>query len=183
MSMTLILWKAPLVDDEDEAKRLLEPYYDHEDDSAFAPSADLDTVAKELLRRFPDGEDGPWADFPPEQTERLLLLDIRWSANDAVLDAIEQLAREHELVLYDPQGPTVHLPTDPVDSGPTPPPGFGGYVTVVLIGLVAAGVLWLGWWIDVPVLEWVLMIAGGFFVSVVVFLLGIFMFGPKEAAR
>jgi len=44
-------------------------------------------------------------------------------------------------------------------------------------------VFWLGWRIDVPVLEWVLMISGGFVVTVVVFLLGIFMFGPKEEAR
>jgi hypothetical protein len=89
MSMTLILWKAPVVDDEDEAKRLLAPYYDREDDSAFEPSADIARMSDELLRRFPGADDGPWADFPPEQTERLLLLHIRWSADDAVLAAIE----------------------------------------------------------------------------------------------
>jgi hypothetical protein len=183
MSMTLILWKAPLVDDEDEAQRLLKPYYDREDDSAFEPSADIGLVSNELLRRFPDAEDGPWADFPPEQTERLLLLDIRWGADNAVLDAIEELAREHGLVLYDPQGPHVQLPTDPIESGPTPPPRIADYLTIVLIGLAAAAVFWLGWRIDVPVLDWLLMIVGGFFVSVVVFLLSIFMFGPKEDAR
>ena len=183
MSMTLILWKAPVVSDEDEAQRLLVPYYDREDDSAFEPSEEIATVAAELLRRFPDAEDGPWADSPPEQTERILLLGIRWGADDAVLEAIEQLAREHRLVLYDPQGPTVHLPTDPIDDSPTPPPGFGAYLTVVLVGLVAAAVFLLGWRIDVPVLDWLLMIAGGFGVSVVVFLLGIFLFGPKEDPR
>lgn len=184
MSMTLILWKAPLVDDEDEAKRLLEPYYEREDDSAFESSADIAKLSDELLRRFPWAEDGPWADFPHEQTERLLLLSIRWSADNAVLDAIEQLAREHELVLYDPQGPTLHLPTDPIeDTGPTPPPGFRDYLIVVLIGLAAAGVFWLGWWIDVPVIEWLLMIVGGFGVSVVLFLLYILVFEPKRAAQ
>ena len=183
MSMTLILWKAPVVSDEDEAQRLLAPYYDREDDSAFEPSEEIATVAAELLRRFPDAEDGPWADSPPEQTERILLLSIRWGADDAVLEAIEQLAREHALVLYDPQGPTVHLPTDRIDDSATPPPGFGAYVTIVLVGLVAAAVFVLGWRIDVPVLDWLLMIAGGFGVSVVVFLLGIFLFGPKEGAR
>ena len=39
---------------------------------------------------------------------------------------------------------------------------------------------WLGWRIEVPVLNWVLMILGGFFLSVVVFLYGIFLFGPKD---
>lgn len=183
MSMTLVLWKAPVVDDPDEAHRLLQPYYDREDDSAFEPSADIATVSSELLRRFPHAANGPWADYPPEQTDRLLLLSIRWGADNAVIDAIVELAREHRLVLYDPQGPDVSLPDDPVDSGPTPPPTLLDHLTIVGIGLAAAGVFWLGWWIDVPVLEWVLMIGGGFVLSVVVFLLGIFMFGPKEEAR
>ena len=50
----LFLWKAPVVSDADEAARLLEPYYDREDDSAFHPSAAVATVSNELLRRFPD---------------------------------------------------------------------------------------------------------------------------------
>lgn len=178
--MTLILWKAPVVDNPDEAKVLLEPYYDHGDDSAFESSADIATVADELLRRFPDAEHGPWADSPPEQSERLLLLSIRWGADNAVIDAIVQLAREHELVLYDPQGPDVTLPGDSVESGPIPPPSLFDHLKIVLMGLAAAGVFWLGWRIDVPVLDWFLMIIGGFFVSVVLFLLGILLFGPKD---
>ena len=178
--MTLILWKAPVVDDPDDAERLLRPYYDRGDDSAFQPSADLANVSDELIRRFPDTEDGPWSDSPPEQTDRLLLLGIRWGADKAVIDAIVELAREHELVLYDPQGPDVHLPSDPVESGPTPPPRLVDHLKILLIGLAAAGVFWLGWRIDVPVLDWLLMIIGGFFVSVVVFLAGILMFGPRD---
>ena len=183
MSMTLLLWKAPVVVDADEAERLLQPYYDRGDDSAFEPSAAIATVSNELLRRFPEAGHGPWADTPPEQTDRLLLLSIRWGADDAVIDAVVELAREHQLVLYDPQGPDVTLPTDPVDSGPIPGPTLFDHVKILGIGLAAAGVFWLGWRIDVPVLEWVLMISGGFVVTVVVFLLGIFMFGPKEEAR
>jgi len=181
--MTLILWKAPVVDDADEAERLLQPYYDRSDDSAFEPSADIATVSTELLRRFPEAQGGPWADSPPEQTDRLLFLSIRWGADNAVIDAIVELAREHRLVLYDPQGPDVALPDDPVDTGPAPPPTLVDYLTIVGIGLAAAGVFWLGWWIDVPVLDWILMIIGGFLVSVVVFLLWILLFGPKEEPR
>jgi len=94
-----------------------------------------------------------------------------------------ELAREHELVVYDPQGPDVHLPSDPIESGPNPPPRLGDYFTILLMGLAAAGVFLLGWRIDVPVLDWILMITGGFFFSVVVFLLGILLFGPKDEAR
>jgi hypothetical protein len=181
--MTLILWKAPVVDDPDKAARLLEPFYERSDDSAFEPSPDIAKVADELLRRFPDAENGPWADSAPDPAERVLLLTIRWGADDAVIDAIVELAREHELVLYDPQGPDVHLPTDPIDSAPTPPPSLFDHLKVVGMGLIAAGVFWLGWRIDVPVLNWVLMIVGGFFLTVILFLLGIFIFGPKDEAR
>ena len=178
MSMTLILWKAPLVDDPDEAAELLEQY-DRGDVSAFQPSADLATVADELLRRFPDAEDGPWADGPPERAERLLLLSIRWGADNAVMDAIVELAREHELVLYDPQGPELHLPGESADSESLEQPRLVDYLKIALIGLAAAGVFWLGWWIEVPVLEWILMLVGGFFVSVVLFLFGIFIVVPR----
>src|SRR5687768_2356326 len=100
--MTLILWKAPVVADLEEAELLVRPFYDRGDDSAFQSSGDLATVANELLRRFPDADGGPWADSPPEPSDRLLFLSIRWGADGAVIDAIVELARAHELVLYDP---------------------------------------------------------------------------------
>ena len=53
MSMTLFLWKAPVVDDPDEAKRLTEAWNESEDDSAFEPSEDIAKVADELRRRWP----------------------------------------------------------------------------------------------------------------------------------
>jgi hypothetical protein len=178
--MTLYLWKAPVTDDPDEAERLLQPFESHGDESAFEPSADLVAVANELLRQFPDAEDGPWADSAPEPSERLLLLSIRWGADDAVTDAITKLARDHELVLYDPQGPDVGIVRDPIEPGPTPPPSVKDHLWFVLMGLAAAGVFALGWWIDVPVLDWILMIAGGFFFSVIVFLLYILLFESKN---
>jgi hypothetical protein len=186
MSMTLVLWKAPVVDDPDEAKALLQPYYENEDDSAFEPSEDIARVREELLRRFPDdpsGEgtaSGPWADFPPEETDRLLLLSIRWGADNAVLDATMALAREHGLVFYDPQGPHVQLPTDPIVDAEPLRLGFADYAKTVLFVLAGVVLFAAGWWLPIPVLNWLLMIAGGFLTSVAVFLLVVLVFGPKE---
>ncbi|HET7708725.1 MAG TPA: hypothetical protein VFK50_04220, partial [Sphingomicrobium sp.] len=53
MSMTLILWKAPVTGDPDEANRLLRPWYETEDDSAFEPSSDIAKVADKLRRLYP----------------------------------------------------------------------------------------------------------------------------------
>ena len=185
MSMTLVLWKAPVVDDPDEAKALLQPYYENEDDSAFERSKDIARVREELLRRFPDDPSGeskassPWADGP-EGTDRLLLLSIRWGADNAVLDAAVALAREHGLVFYDPQGPHVQLPSDPLpETGPLRI-GFADYAKTILFVMAGVGMFAAGWWLPVPVLNWLLMIAGGFLTSVAVFLLVILVFGPKE---
>ena len=167
--MTLLLWKAPLVDEATEAEALLKPYYDRGDESAFEPSADVAAVARELLRRFPDGEDSPWGDAPPEESDRLLYLNIRWSANDAFMDAVTDLAREHELVLYDPQGPDVHPPNEPIDDTPVPAPSRADRFKLLLLAIPPAALVCFGWWIDVPVLGWLLMIAGAFFFTVVVF--------------
>jgi hypothetical protein len=76
MSMTLILWKAPVVEDADEAQALLKTWYETGDDSAFEPSDDLETVYNLLVQNYPlDGQqdDSPWADGP-EYNGRLLVL-------------------------------------------------------------------------------------------------------------
>ena len=181
VSITLILWKAPVLDHPDEAVRLLEPYYERRDDSAFEPSLGLAKVSNELRRRFPNVEKGPWAeDLPPKEVDRLLLLTIRRSADVAVLDEIVELARENDLVVYDPQGPSFYLPF-PVPTGPIPPlprTTAREYLKVIVMGVVAAGVFLLGWWIQVPVLNWILMIAGGFFFTVILFLFGILIVRP-----
>jgi len=183
----LFLWKAPVVDDADEAARLLKPYYDREDDNAFHPSAAVATVSNELLRRFPDADGGPW-EAAPSQTDRLLAVTVWDGADtaDAVIDAIFELAREHELVVYDPQGPDVQVPGEPVP-GPTPPVRLVDRFKMVLmglaVGLAGAGAFWLGWRIDVPVLNWLLMIVGGFLLTLGVFLIGIFVFASEDEAR
>jgi len=180
MSMTLVLWKAPLVRESEEAEELLKPYYERGDESAFEPSDDIMKVSSELLARFPDTEDGPWSDYPPYDNNRILMLGIRWGADNAVIDAITELARKHDLIVYDPQGPDVHLPDEPIDPTPIPPPSATDILKFVPMAFIAAGIFMLGWWIDVPVINWILMIVGGFFFSVVLFLLAILIFAPKD---
>jgi hypothetical protein len=183
VSITLILWKAPIVDHPDEATRLLGPYYERGEAGAFESSPDIARVSNELRRRFPDLDRGPWADgLPPKEVDRVLRLAIRRSADADVVNQIVELARTYDLVVYDPQGPSFYLPY-PVVAGPRgsiPRPSVGAYLKVVVMGLAAAGVFVLGWWIQVPVLGAILMIVGGFFVTVIAFLLGILIFRPER---
>ncbi|HEY6662441.1 MAG TPA: hypothetical protein VIZ66_05915 [Sphingomicrobium sp.] len=212
MSMTLFLWKAPVVDDPDEAKRLTEAWNESEDDSAFEPSEDIAKVADELRRRWPyriltneetvarmseeeraqyspealteiigvdEPEGSPWADLPFWQSDRLLSLDIRWSADDEVVAAIYALARTCELVLYDPQGPDVFLPTDPIEEL-TEFPGFGLGDWLKIGSMVAAlsGVTYAAWLIP-HWLKWPLVVITGFFAAAAWFVLIAMMFGRR----
>lgn len=90
------------------------------------------------------------------------------------------------MVLYDPQAPDVGVPGEPVP-GPTPPVRLVDRFKMVLmglaVGLAGAGVFWLGWRIDVPVVNWLLMIVGGFPFALGVFLIGIFVFVSEDDAR
>jgi hypothetical protein len=208
MSMTLILWKAPLVDDAEEAKALTQAWYESEDDSAFEPSPDIAIVANELRRRWPwtdltneetvarmseeeraqwdpealkevRGVDGgePWADLPFWQSDRLLALDIRWSADDEVVAAIYVLAKKHELVLYDPQGPDVFLPTDSLDDEPIPPPTPWEWLKAIGIAAVLCALTYVAWLIPIGWIRWPAVIVVGFVAAAGLFVVGAMIAG------
>jgi hypothetical protein len=64
--MTRILWKAPVVDDLDEAQKLLGAWYETGDDSGFESSEDLARVASKLRSRWPD----KYQSDPPQDCAR-----------------------------------------------------------------------------------------------------------------
>ena len=209
MSMTLILWKTPVVGDADEAKALTQAWYDSEDDSAFEPSDDIARVADELRRRWPYrmltneetvarmseeeraqyspealkeiiGVEGgePWADLPFWQSDRLLSVDISWSADDEVVAAIYALARVHELVLYDPQGPDVFLPTDPLPSDePIPPPTLWEWFKGFAIAAFLVGLTWAAWQIPIGWIRWPAVVVAGFLAAAGLFVVGAMIAG------
>lgn len=74
----------------------------------------LETVDIEDVERTPTGAS------TPERSDRVVSLNHSWSAPDALLRDVERLAREHRLVLYDPQGPDVSGPDD-LNDGPYVP--------------------------------------------------------------
>jgi len=168
MSMDLYLWKTPVVDDPDEARALVDRYFDDSDLSVFAPSGDIAAFADELRTHYPDDwetppETCPWSSWPFEQTDRLLILNIRWSADNAVLDTIVDLARKHDLVIYDPQGPAVYLASDPVDQPPDEPVTWRDQLSVWVMALGFSAVTAVAWmFIPWGWLRWPVGLAGIF---------------------
>ena len=185
MSMTLILWKGPQVREAEEAERLLAPYYEHGDDSGFEPSESIAACAEELRQLYPDDpasmeqDDCPWAE-PGDQTDRLLLLIIRWSASDEALLEIERLAKEHDLVLYDPQGPDVHLPDDPVERGPIAEPTALDRLKILAMVALFAGLTWAAWQIPIGWLSWIGVAVGTFFTIASLVVVYAMLEGPRD---
>jgi hypothetical protein len=180
------------VDDADQARALLERFYKDGDESAFAPSEKIRLVWDELLSRYPDtvfaktadADQSPWSDFPPHVTDRLLVLDLRWGAQDAVIDDIVRLARHHELILYDPQGPDVHLPTDVDEQAEDAPPlGWSAYTMAVGVTFFGALLAVAGWNVSIPGLDWLLLIAGFFVAGVGLTLCYAFLVVPRQMRR
>lgn len=209
MSMDLYLWKAPVTDDEEEAKKLVARYFDDQEQGVFEPSPDIATVAEELRRIYPywhvpgeelvaamsaeergqytakglaelrqsgsydQGKGGPWSDLPFEQTDNLLVLNVRWSAHDGVLDDILRLGRAHELVIYDPQGPSLYLPGDPVEEPAEQVRATAGdWISIIAICAVLLGLTYAAWLIPIGWLKWPAVIIAGFVAAAGLFVLG-----------
>jgi hypothetical protein len=170
MSMDLYLWKAPVIDDSDEAAALLDRWYEQDDRTVFEASDNVTLALAKIRDRFPDDpEDGaddsaPWASWPIEDSDRLIALNIRWSVDNEVLDYIVAVAAEHDLVIYDPQGPDVYRAQDAPEPQPTERATAKDFYSVMLMFLPIAGATVAAWWfIPWGWLRWPLVAIGLFF--------------------
>lgn len=180
MSGTLIVWKAPIVEDEKAAARLLSDYFGSSGDAVFEPSEDVKKFYDEIVAAYPidsweEDETPTWAGAP-HRSDRVVVLDYSWSAPGGFLDDIQRLARVHELVLYDPQGPDVHLPNEP----PAEPyvPTARDTLRLARLGLIAVAVAVGAWYLSIPILSWIVIGVAG--VVMLASLLG--LYGDAHAA-
>ena len=182
MSMDLYLWKAPVIEDADEARTLLDRFYDRNEEGVFAPSEDVARALARIRERYSDAPgvtDGPWSSWPIEDSDRLIALNIRWSVDGEVLDAIVDIAREHDLVIYDPQGPDVYRARDATEPAPDEKPTAKDFLAVMSLFLPIAGATLAAWWfIPWGWLRWPLVAIGLFFTIAA----GIAVYGTIAAA-
>jgi hypothetical protein len=168
VSYDLYVWKRPVVETTDEANALIH----EEDESDFEPSPEVRGFYEELRRRWPaeSSPEGLSADVETnwgvtaEPSDRLVVMSFTWSVPGDVVEAVVELARERDLVLYDPQGPEFYSP-----SSLDPPPlerRDRGVLLQALKGLLIGTAALAGGWflLPVPVLDWILVVAGGFLV-------------------
>ena len=180
MSMDLFLWKAPITGDPDEAAALVERYLEQGDKDVFEPSEDVSRVLQIIRENYPDDpesgadESSPWASWPIPDSDRLIELTIRWGGESRLPADVVVLARKFGLVLYDPQGPDVFLPTDPIESfvanDRTTP---WEWTKMVLIAAGLLGLTYVAWLIPIGWIRWPGVIVVGFFAAAGVFVLGL----------
>ena len=180
MSMDLFLWKAPVTDDPDEAAALLERYLEQGDKDVFEPSEDISRVLQIIRENYPDDpesgadESSPWASWPIPDSDRLIELTIRWGGESRLPADVVVLARKFGLVLYDPQGPDVFLPTDPIEdltSSSRTTPWEWAKICLMAGGLLA--LTYAAWLIPIGWIRWPAVIVAGFFAVAGVFVLGL----------
>ncbi len=180
MSMDLFLWKSPITDDSDEAAALVERYLEQGDKDVFEPSEDVSRVLQIIRENYPDDpasgadESSPWASWPIPDSDRLIELTIRWGGESRLPADVVVLARKFGLVLYDPQGPDVFLPTDPIEdltSSSRTTPWEWAKICLMAGGLLA--LTYAAWLIPVGWIRWPAVIVAGFFAAAGVFVLGL----------
>ena len=87
------------------------------------------------------------------------------------------LAKKHELVLYDPQGPDVFLPNDPLDPGPIPRPTAWEWFKVFAMAAALVGLTYAAWQIPIGWIRWPAVIVAGFFAAAGLFVAGAMIAG------
>jgi hypothetical protein len=158
--MDLYVWRAPRVTETDDADRLVRS----EDESVFESSAAVERFYAKPPEAFTEEE----LEGRPDSvgrlahgTDRLVWLSMRWSANDEHLDGIVELARRHDLVLYDAQGPSFHSPPGENEDAAYVPT-IGEYVRGVIIAAFGVLVALLAWKASIPVVSCIVIFVGGF---------------------
>lgn len=181
MSFDLIAWKTPRVTSDEEAVQLARRFFDRDEDpTLFGKSEDVLHFYDELLERYPDEAHGaPEWFVPSDRSDRVVTLEVRRGAPDEVVDGIVGLARKHDLVLYDPQGPTVHSPVLP-----EPPEDIPGQVRQALIGGgIGLVILYMGTLIPYKTLSWPLIGAGAFIAVMAVYSVIVLLWKPEWRAH
>ncbi|HEX6409468.1 MAG TPA: hypothetical protein VFZ88_02640 [Sphingomicrobium sp.] len=187
MSMSLYLWKAPVIDDPDKARALIDRYYDQGEISVFERSEDVVRTLARIRENYSDAagnDDNPWSSWPIEDSDRIIELNIRWSVDGEVLDTIVAIAAEHDLVVYDPQGPDVYRAVDAnADNGPIPRPTPWEWFKTFAIPAVLVALTYAAWQIPIGWIRWPLVVVTGFVASAGIFVLVLALLAAVEIIK
>lgn len=113
MSYDLVVWEGQPPADNEEAAVTYDELYEHyleSEERVTLPADRIQTYVQDLVERYPDDvHDTPWASPPvaDEASGPIVYLLMSYSRAEEVSTYAAQLAQQHGLVCYDPQGETL----------------------------------------------------------------------------
>lgn len=177
MTFDIYVWKSPRDIDEDQAEALVKGWHADDGDhsaSPFEPSTDVGWFYREVINDLP-GIDAS-SDIEPHRTTKPVWL----SANDQEpparvvgmrlspdrardeLKTIGGLAAKYDLVLFDTRSRRVHLPLAAMAAHASATFWPAGAIQAAVAGGAGGAIAIGAWFLGIPLLSGVLMLAGGF---------------------
>jgi hypothetical protein len=183
VTYTLYVWKRPRVTDPDEAAALLERWDESGDDAAdrpFEATTDVHWFLVELRNDLPeldatsDQEHAHpikklwWLD-DPGPVDRVVTMQLAPETPQDAIATIASLAMKYDLVLFDPQRRSAHLPMEEMAAHASatfwPRGAIQAFVAGALGGLAAV----IAWLLGIPIVSGIMVIVGAFMLVMAMF--------------
>jgi hypothetical protein len=176
VTFDLYAWKSPRDLDADRAEALLESWHEAGGDpgeSPFEPSTDVGWFYRELMKdepgleassdAVPDTSKGPiWRSATPESPARVVAIRLPPATPGDALDTISGLAMKYDLVLFDARNRRLHLPLEEMAAHASATFWPAGAIQAAVTGGSGGAIAGAAWFLAIPLLSGLLMLAGGF---------------------
>ena len=195
VTLDIYVWKSPRDVDEDRAEVLVKSWHADDGDhsaSPFEPSTDVGWFYREVINDLPGIEAS--SDIEPHRSTKPVWL----SANDQEpparvvgmrlspgmtrdeLEAVFGLAAKYDLVVFDTRSRRVHLPLAAMAAHASATFWPAGAIQAVVAGIIGGAIAVAAWFLGIPVVSGLLMLAGAFMFVMAVYT---FIHEGRKAAR
>ena len=177
MTFDLYAWKAPRELEPKAAASLVGTWEEggaEPSEAPFEPSDDVGWFYRELLKDgipglealsdgVPDHSSRPiWLSTDPPAPARIVAMRFPSSVERDDLDGVYGLAAKYDLVLFEPRGPSLHLPLEVMAEQATATFWPSGAIQAFVAGSVGVAIVVISWIVGIPILSWVGILIGAF---------------------
>lgn len=183
VTFDLYIWKSPRDVDAEQAEVLLQGWHEAGGDhstSPIEPSTDVGWFYRELMKELPGIEAS--SDIAPnrsgtpivlsttsEPPARVVAVRLSPDSSPADLEPIFGLAAKYDLVLFDARSRRVHLPLEAMAAHASATFWPAGAIQAGVAGGIGAVIAVVAWFLGIPVVSGVLVVAGGFMFAMAIY--------------
>jgi hypothetical protein len=178
VTFDLYAWKSPRDLDVDGVEALLDGWHESGGDpgtSPFEPSSDVGWFYRELMQDAPgleassdavlSGSTAPiWLAATPEPPARVVGMRLSPATQGDTLELIFGLAAKYDLIVFDTRSRRVHLPLREIAAHASATFWPSGAIQAAVAGGIGGVIAAAAWFLGIPLLSGVLVLAGGFMV-------------------